>query len=88
MLEFHGHDHRRALPRNIPVQMPILTGEERCLPFGGNTDDLLPLFPLNILVLLAIILMLAYITRCVGRFFQQTFDNRDGYEWKEILRLR
>lgn len=70
------------------VQMPILTGEERCLPFGGNTDDLLPLFPLNILVLLAIILMLAYITRCVGRFFQQTFDNRDGYEWKEILRLR
>lgn len=28
------------------VQMPILTGEERCLPFGGNTDDLLPLFPL------------------------------------------
>lgn len=68
--------------------MPILTGEERCLPFGGNTDDLLPLFPLNILVLLAIILMLAYITRCVGRFFQQTFDNRDGYEWKEILRLR
>ncbi len=43
------------------VQMPILTGEERCLPFGGNTDDLLPLFPLNILVLLAIILMLAYL---------------------------
>ena len=57
MLEFHGHDHRRA-------------------------------FPLNILVLLAIILMLAYITRCVGRFFQQTFDNRDVYEWKEILSLR
>jgi len=70
------------------VQMPILTGKQGRLPFTGYTDDLLPLFPLNVVVLVAIILMLAYVTRCVGRFFQQTFDSRDGYDWKSILSLR
>lgn len=70
------------------VQMPILTGRERRLPFVGKTDDLLPLFPLNILILIAIILLLAYVTRSIGRFFLQTFDSRDGYEWKEIFRLK
>lgn len=70
------------------VQMPILTGKQGRLPFTGYTDDLLPLFPLNVLVLVAIILVLAYITRCVGRLFQQTFDSRDGYDWKSILSLR
>jgi hypothetical protein len=68
------------------VQMPILIGNH--LPFGGYTDSLLPIFPLNILVLLAIIFPLAYITRSVGRFFVQTFDSVDGYDWKRILALK
>lgn len=67
--------------------MPILTGKGR-LPFTGNTDNLLPLFPLNILVLVVIILVLAYVTRCIGRLFQQSFDSKDGYDWKNILSIR
>lgn len=69
------------------VQMPILTGGRGRLPFIGYTDDLLPLFPLNILILLVVILCMAYVTRCVGRFFQETFDSKDGYDWGNILRL-
>lgn len=69
------------------VQMPILTGRQRRLPFTGYTDDLLPLFPWNVLVLVVVILALAYVTRCVGRLFQQTFDSKEGYDWKSIVSL-
>jgi len=68
------------------VQMPILTGN--ILPFGFTRDGLQYLFPLNIPILLAIIIPLAYITRSVGRFFAQTFDSVDGYDWKKIFALR
>jgi len=67
------------------VQMPILMSNK--LPFGNQTDMLQNLFPLNIPILLAIILPLAYITRAVGRFFAQTFDSVDGYDWKKIFAL-
>ena len=57
------------------------------LPFGASRDALQAVFPLNILVLLAIIIPMAYLTRSVGRFILQTFDSRDGYDWKNILKL-
>lgn len=67
------------------VQMPMLIGG--VLPFGASRDALQTLFPLNIFVLLAIIIPMAYTTRSVGRFILQTFDSRDGYNWKNILKL-
>lgn len=67
------------------VQMPMLIGG--VLPFGASRDSLQTIFPLNILVLLAIIIPMAYLTRSVGRFILQTFDSRDGYDWINILKL-
>lgn len=68
------------------VQMPMLIGNS--LPFGFTRESLQHLFPLNIPILLAIILPLAYVTRSVGRFFAQTFDSVDGYDWKKIFALK
>lgn len=27
------------------------------------------------------------ITRAAGRFFAQTFDSADGYDWKKVFKL-
>lgn len=52
-----------------------------------RTTSLNHLFPLNLLILFAGILIMAYICRSLGRIFQQTFSNEDGYNWKEIFKI-
>ncbi len=46
------------------------------------------LFPLNLIIIFVGILLAAYIVRAFGRFFQQTFSSEDGYQWKEILKVK
>lgn len=44
------------------------------------------IFPLNILIVFVMILCMAYILRCLAKWFSQTF--RDGdYEWEKIFRI-
>lgn len=50
------------------------------------TDKLNFLFPLNIPIIFLEILVFAYILRCMGRIWAQTFKEAD-YEWKEVFRL-
>lgn len=50
------------------------------------TDKLNQIFPLNLLVVFAMILLLAYVLRCMARWFSQTFKEED-YQWKEILKI-
>lgn len=49
------------------------------------TDMMNSLFPLNILIMFLIILVVAYLVRCLSRIFSQTF--KDGeYNWKEVVK--
>lgn len=48
------------------------------------TDKFNDLFPLNLLLVFMIILVIAYILRCMARWFTQTFREAD-YEWKQIF---
>ena len=48
------------------------------------TDKFNDLFPLNLLLVFMIILVTAYILRCMARWFTQTFREAD-YEWKQIF---
>ena len=50
------------------------------------TDKLNSIFPLNILVIFAEILIVAYVLRCLGRIWSQTFKEED-YDWKEVLKV-
>lgn len=50
------------------------------------TDKFNSLFPLNLLFMFVFILLVAYLLRCMARWFSQTFREAD-YEWKEIFRL-
>lgn len=48
------------------------------------TDQLNALFPLNILIIIASIIVVSYISRTLSRFLSQTIDNKP-YEWKKIV---
>ena len=45
------------------------------------------LFPLNILILSVAIVVVAYLCRSVGRWFQQTFSGEEGYDWNAIFKI-
>lgn len=50
------------------------------------TDKMNNIFPLNIFIMFFIIITVAYILRCAGRIFSQTF--KDGeYNWKAVFKL-
>lgn len=48
------------------------------------TDKMNNLFPLNLIIMLVIIIIAAYITRCISRIFSQTFKD-DPYDWRRII---
>ena len=52
-----------------------------------RTTALNNLFPLNIVILFVAIVVVAYLCRLIGRWFQQTFSNEDGYDWKAIFKI-
>ena len=45
------------------------------------------LFPLNILILFVAIVVVGYLCRSLGRWFQQTFSSEEGYDWKAIFKI-
>lgn len=49
-------------------------------------DKLNGIFPLNLLVVFLAILVAAYILRCLGRIWSQTFKETD-YEWKKVFAI-
>lgn len=49
------------------------------------TDAMNYIFPLNILIMLLIIFVVAYLLRCVSRIFAQTFKDEE-YDWHEVFR--
>lgn len=50
------------------------------------TDRYNNLFPFNLFIMFVVILIVAYILRCLARWFSQTFKEGD-YEWKAIFKL-
>lgn len=48
------------------------------------TDKMNSLFPLNLVIMLLIIVVGTYITRCVSRIFSQTFKE-EPYNWKKVI---
>lgn len=50
------------------------------------TDRYNNLFPFNLIIMFVVILIVAYILRCLARWFSQTFREGD-YEWKIIFKL-
>lgn len=60
--------------------------EAYIVQFALFTDKMNKIFPANLLIMMVIILIVAYFTRCLGRLFYQIF-NKDDFDWKEIIKL-
>lgn len=50
------------------------------------TDKMNSIFPLNIVIVFAMIVMAAYLLRCGARIFAQTFKDMD-YDWKAVFKM-
>lgn len=50
------------------------------------TDKLNQIWPLNILMIIALVLLCSYLVRCVARLFLQTFREED-FQWREIVKI-
>lgn len=50
------------------------------------TDRFNSLFPFNLPIMFVLILFVAYLLRCMARWFSQTFREAD-YEWRDVFRL-
>ena len=51
------------------------------------SDEFNSLFPFNLVIIVAIVLLASYCCRCMARFFSQTFRTED-YEWGKIFSLK
>lgn len=50
------------------------------------TDEMNKIFPLNIVITMIAILIMAYIVRSLGRIFVQIFS-KENFDWKAIVKL-
>ena len=72
--------------RNIIILIGGLCLESYLIQFYLFTDKLNWLFPLNLLIIAACILAVAYLCRCLARVFSQTFRTED-YQWRKVFEL-
>lgn len=50
------------------------------------TDRMNNIWPLNLIIIVAVIIACSYLVRCMARIFQQTFRTED-YEWKKVFSM-
>lgn len=60
--------------------------ESYLIQYSLFTDKMNGIWPLNLLIIVAVILACSYLVRCVARIFAQTFRTED-YEWKKVFSL-
>lgn len=77
------------LHSNITKYICFISGlclETYLVQYSFFTDRWNNLFPLNILIVIIIILIVAYITKCLGKMFAQIF-NGDDINWKNMFTI-
>ena len=73
--------------RRIIMTISGLCLESYLIQFSVITDKLNYIFPLNLFIIFVLVLISAYVIRCVARFFSQTFQSED-YDWSKVFSLR
>ena len=60
--------------------------ESYIVQYALFTDKMNNIFPLNIIITMIAILVMAYVVRLIGRVFVQIF-NKENFDWKAIIKL-
>lgn len=59
--------------------------ESYLIQFSVFTTKMNNIFPLNLPIMVVIVLLAAFLCKCLARFFSQTFKEGD-YDWKEMVK--
>lgn len=60
--------------------------ESYLIQYSVFTTKMNGIFPFNLPIMVIMVLLVAFICKCLSRLFSQTFGAGD-YEWKEIIKL-
>jgi surface polysaccharide O-acyltransferase-like enzyme len=71
----------------IMNSISVLTLEIYIVQYAIITDKLNYLFPINIIIVFVIIVIVAYLTKTIGKIILQTFYER-SYNWRNILNIK
>lgn len=77
------------LSHNVTKYMCLISGlclETYLVQYSFFTDNWNSLFPLNLLMVIIIILITAYVTRSLGRVFTQIFSG-DNIDWNKVFTI-
>lgn len=77
------------LSHNVTKYMCLISGlclETYLVQYSFFTDNWNSLFPLNLLIVIIIILITAYVTRSLGRVFTQIFSG-DNIDWNKVFTI-
>lgn len=64
----------------------LLSGYSHVMPQSETLRSIQGFFPLNIVLMLCCILVLAYVLRCCARIFSQTFGS-ENYNWSKVFEV-
>lgn len=78
---------KKPVVNNIIMIVGGLCLESYLIQFAILTNALNFLFPLNLVIMVLLVLVAAYIVRCIARIFSQTFRTED-YEWNKVFSLK
>lgn len=71
---------------NVVKAIAGLCLESYLVQFSLITDKMNGIFPLNLVIVMIAILIMAYVVKCLGRVFVQVFRNED-FRWKDVVSL-
>lgn len=84
--EFWNKLYTKKVPHAIIMTISSLCLESYLIQFSVFTTKMNSIFPLNIPIMMVIVLIVAFICKCISRLFSQTFGDGD-YEWRDIIKL-
>lgn len=84
--DFFKNIYSNNLGHRVIMLIGGLCLESYLIQFYLFTDKLNWLFPLNLFIITAYILVVAYLCRCLARMFIQTFRTED-YQWKKVFEI-
>lgn len=84
--DFWNKCYSKKIGHAIIMTISGLCLESYLIQYSVFTTKLNGVFPLNLPIMVIIVLLAAFLCKCLSRLFSQTFEDRD-YNWKDIVRF-
>lgn len=83
---FWGKIYTHRICHGIIMTISGLCLESYLIQYSVFTTSMNNIFPFNLPIMIIIVLLIAFICKCLSRVFIQTFKDTD-YNWKDVIKL-